>query len=58
MYKEFTIYKRSFAYELRKLGFKIIRVEPNPRRPELDCYIFKNSEEFQQAFYKISHPVE
>ena len=47
-----TIYTRKLAYELRKLGFKIIRTDPNPYKPELDMYIFEDTLEFQEAMGK------
>ena len=35
------VYTRRIAYELRKLGFKILRTEPDKRNPYYDNYIFK-----------------
>ena len=49
----YTVYTRWVAFELRKMGFKIIHVEPNPNKPEFDCYIFKDSEELQIAMREI-----
>ena len=36
-----TIYTKRLAYELRKLGFKILRTEPNQKNPFFDNYIFE-----------------
>lgn len=51
---EYIIYTRRIAFELRIRGFDIIKVRPNPNKPEFDCYYFKNSEEFQKALKEIS----
>lgn len=50
----YTVYSRWLAYELRKMGFKIEEVQPNPNKPELDCYLFKNSENLQLAIRELS----
>ena len=47
-----TIYTHKLAYELRKMGFKILRTDPNPYKPELDMYIFEDTPEFQEAMGK------
>jgi hypothetical protein len=49
MSKEYTIYARWLAYELRKQGFRIIRTEPNEQKPQYDVYIFENCEDLQIA---------
>ena len=36
----YTIFTKKMAVELRKLGYKIIRTEPNRDKPELDVYVF------------------
>lgn len=46
------IYTRKLAYELRKMGFKILRTEPNPYKPEFNLYIFEDTPEFQEAMGK------
>ena len=49
MTKEFTIYTKWLAYELRKQGFRIIRTEINPNHPELDVWVFENNVDLQIA---------
>ena len=51
---EKIIFTRRVAYELRKQGFEILRVEINPNKPEFDCYVFAESEEFSKALAAIS----
>lgn len=52
--KERVIYTRKMAYELRKMGFKIIRVIPDKKKPYFDNYIFEDSLELQQAMKQLS----
>lgn len=47
--EEKIIYSKRIAYELRKMGFKILRLDVNPRYPEFDIYIFSNTPELQKA---------
>lgn len=49
MTKEFTIYTKWLAYELRKQGFRIIRTEINPNHPEYDVWVFENNLDLQIA---------
>ena len=49
-----TIYTRRVAYELRKQGFKLLRVEINPNKPEFDCYVFEVTEGFYEALAAIT----
>ena len=37
------IYTKRMAYELRKLGFKIIEVIPDKNKPYFDNYVFEDS---------------
>lgn len=50
---EKTVFSRRIAYELRKRGCKILRVEPNQLHPQFDCYIFKADEKFLKLFDQI-----
>lgn len=52
---EKIVFTRKMAYELRKLGFKIIRTEPDMKRPEFDNYVFEDSIELQKAMAQISN---
>lgn len=48
--REKIIYSKWLAYELRKLGFPILRTEINPNNPQYDCWVFNYTEEFEKAF--------
>lgn len=50
MEKEKKVYTQRLAYELRRMGHKIIAVVPNIRKPQFDVYIFENTERFQKDF--------
>ena len=52
---EKIIYTKKVAYKLRQQGFPIVRVEVNPNKPQFDCYVFENTEAFQQALTAISN---
>lgn len=52
--KEKIIYTRRIAYELRKLGFKILRTGVNEYHPELDTYIFEETPELIKALTCIT----
>lgn len=52
--KEKVIYTRRVAYELRKMGFPIVRVEINPNKPEFDCYVFEETQAFTAALTNLT----
>lgn len=49
----YKIFSRSIAIELRKKGFKIIKTEPNYKKPEFDVYFFEDTPEFREVLNKI-----
>ena len=51
---EKIIYTRWVAIELRKLGYKILRTEPHPHRPELDSWVFEVTPGFIEDFTRIT----
>ena len=55
MSKEKIIYTRWLANELVKAGFAPIRVEQNPNKPDFDCWVFEETNEFKLAFMLISN---
>ena len=52
--KEFTVYTRRIAYELRLKGFRILRTEINPKHPQFECWIFEKSPELLAAFEELA----
>lgn len=54
MTKEYIIYTKKIAYQLRKRGFKIIRTGINENHPQFDTYIFEDTEELRTALQKIT----
>lgn len=47
--KEFIIFSKWLAYELRKQGFRLIRTDINRNYPQYDCWVFENNEDLQIA---------
>lgn len=48
------IFMRPLAIELRKLGYRIVKVEPNFHHPELDVWTFEVSGNFLADFARLS----
>ena len=53
--KEKIIYTKWVAYELRKQGFPIERVDINPNKPQFDCWVFKDTPELIKALTNITN---
>lgn len=51
---EKIIYTKWIAYELRKQGFPIVRVEINPNKPQFDCWVFEATDKMIAAFDRIT----
>lgn len=52
------IFTKPLAYELRKLGYRIIKVEPNYNYPECDVYTFEVSGNFLADFTRLSRELK
>jgi hypothetical protein len=50
-----VIFSKWVAYELRKQGFQILRVEINPNKPEFDCWVFEETPEMLKALTRITN---
>ena len=55
MDKEYIIYTRRLAAELREQGFKFLRLGVNKNFPQFNTYIFENSKELQLAIKAASN---
>lgn len=55
MTNEKVIYTRWLATALIKQGFPVLRIEKNPKKPELDCYVFAETDDFKLAFTNIAN---
>lgn len=51
--KEKKIYSSKIAGELCRKGFRIIKTEPNPKKPWFDVFIFEETQPLIQAFDTI-----
>lgn len=45
----YIIYMPRVAAALRELGFKIVKVSPNQKKPQYDVYWFEDTAEFRAA---------
>lgn len=52
---EKIIYTRWVAYELRKQGYPILRVEINPNKPQFECYVFAATDDLYKALKAITN---
>lgn len=48
-YELYIIYMPRIAAALRDMGFSIIKIAANPKKPQFDAYWFKNTPELQAA---------
>ena len=53
--KEKVIYTRWLAIKLIKEGFPVERVEQNPHKPGLNCWVFAETPDFLVAFANIAN---
>ena len=51
---EYVVYSNWVCAELVRQGFVIKRTQPNPRFPQLNCWVFEKTEDFYNAFGKVS----
>jgi hypothetical protein len=51
----YKIFKKSIAIKLRKKGFKVIKTEPNYKKPEFDVYFFEDTSEFRKVLNEIAN---
>jgi len=47
--KLYIIYMPRLAAALREMGFKIVKVSPNIKKPQYDVYWFEDTTELRQA---------
>ena len=55
MAKEYTIYSKWLAYELRRQGFRLIRTEINPNFPQFYMWVFENNVDLQIAISYLTN---
>lgn len=47
--KLYIIYMPRLAAELREMGFKLIKVSPNHKKPQYDVYWFEDTKELRDS---------
>lgn len=53
--KEKIVYTKWLARALVKQGFPIVRVERNPKKPDLYCFVFAETDDFITAFLNTAN---
>ena len=53
--KEKVVYTRWLANALVRAGFPVVRIEQNPNKPEFDCWVFAETDDFKLAFMNIAN---
>ena len=53
--EEKIVYTRRIANQLIRMGFPVVRVEQNPKKPEFDCWVFKITPDFKVAFSNVAN---
>lgn len=54
MQKEYCVYTRWLAYELRKNGFKVISTDVNKCHPQFDVWNFSDTPELHQKIVQLT----
>lgn len=52
--KEKVIYSKKLAYQLRVMGFKLLKKGVNPHFPQFDTYIFEETAALLRAISEIT----
>ena len=52
--KLYPVFKKSNAMKLKEMGFPLEDASSNPKNPNFVIYYFEDTEEFREAFSKLS----
>lgn len=47
------VFSMKYAGQLMKMGHKVLEILPNPRKPELDMFLFAADKTFDEDFKKL-----
>lgn len=50
----YPIFMRRIAFRLEMRGFKVIKVEPNKKRPQYNVYYFEDTKELHDALFEVA----
>lgn len=50
----YPIFMAQIAFKLEKKGFKLIKIEPNKKKPKYNVYYFEDTLELHQALIEIT----
>lgn len=51
----YVIYSKKVANKLERLGFKVIKIEPNYKDPTRAVYFFEDTPELREAILPLIH---
>ena len=55
--KILKVFSKKVAYELRKMGYRILYTEPNRNHPQFDVYVFENKNEIEKQMARIGEQI-
>jgi len=50
----YPIFMRRIAWRLEMRGFKVIKIEPNKKKPQYNVYYFEDTQELHNALYEVT----
>ena len=50
----YPIFMRRVAFRLEKMGFKVVKIQPNKKKPEYNVYYFEDTIELHRALIEIT----
>lgn len=51
----FTVYMPKIANTLISEGFKVLKIIPNPKKPQYSAFVFEATQDFLKAFTQIAN---
>lgn len=49
----YPIFMNTVAYKLERMGFKIIKIAPNKKKPQFNVYYFEDTLALHKALHQI-----
>lgn len=49
----YPIFMNTIAFKLERMGFKVIRIAPNKKKPQFNVYFFEDTIALHEALHKI-----
>lgn len=49
----YPIFMDTLAYKLERMGFKVVKIAPNKKKPQFNVYFFEDTIELHDAIHKL-----